>query len=77
MLSQPIHHSRSSRTSIKRTEDLFTGNQNSESIPERPVRRPPHRPITCTGQYDATEDAEMNYELLTYNSLLLDEQQTS
>jgi hypothetical protein len=80
MLSQAIHNSWSSGTSVKRAEGLFTGNQNSESTPEPPVRRRPHRPVPYAGQYGqygGTEEAKMNCELLTYNPLLLGEQQTS
>jgi hypothetical protein len=45
-------------TSNLTTENIFTCKRNSESFPERPVRRPPHRPITYVGQYGGTGEAD-------------------
>jgi hypothetical protein len=50
-------------TNFGSTEDLFTGNQNSDSLPKHPVRRRPNQGITYAGKYVGTGEAEMNYEL--------------
>jgi hypothetical protein len=47
----------------KRTGDLLTGKQNSESFPERPVQRRPYRPITFAGQNGGNSEVKMNCEV--------------
>jgi hypothetical protein len=57
-------------------EDLFTGNQNTESFSKRPVRRRSHRPIIIyAGEYGGKK---MRLNMKCNNTILLfDEQHTS
>jgi hypothetical protein len=56
------------KENIKRTADLFTGNQNTDSTPKCWVRRRSHRLITYAGQYGGTEWAgwPMNCNIQTF-----------